>query len=111
MTPDSDSAAKALVSKSSMVQNEPVRSASTSEIGTPIGTVIAIACSTEPVSTPRRRLALLKANVAAEQSAMRPPSTWSSSSLWPADLGDGRGAGQGHAPLSSRQRDDDDEKI
>jgi hypothetical protein len=41
----------------------------------PIGTVIAIAWMTVPVSTPRRTLALLKANVAAEQTANNPPST------------------------------------
>src|SRR5688572_20675800 len=43
--------------------------------GTPIGTVIAMACATEPVSTPRRRLALLKAKVAADKSARKPAST------------------------------------
>ncbi len=43
--------------------------------GTPIGTVMAMACATEPVSTPRRRLALLKAKVAADKSARKPAST------------------------------------
>jgi hypothetical protein len=37
--------------------------------------VIAIACSTEPVSTPRRTLALLNAKVAADSRAINPPST------------------------------------
>jgi hypothetical protein len=44
-------------------------------IGTPIGTVMAIACATEPVSTPRRAAALLKANVAAARRPNNPPST------------------------------------
>src|SRR5262249_1265094 len=42
--------------------------------GTPIGTVIAIACNTDPLRTPRRTLALFSANVAADNSANRPPS-------------------------------------
>src|SRR5215470_8566129 len=50
-------------------------SAARKNSGTPIGTVMAIACATVPVSTPRRTLALLKANVAAEQMARSPPST------------------------------------
>src|SRR6266508_3108474 len=45
------------------------------KIGTPIGTVIASACSTEPVNTPRRALALLNANVAADSAARHTPST------------------------------------
>ena len=53
----------------------PVASAARRKIGTPIGTVIAIACETEPVSTPRRALALLKANVAADSAARNTPST------------------------------------
>jgi hypothetical protein len=36
---------------------------------------MAIACPTVPVRTPRRTLALLKANVAAEQIASKAPST------------------------------------
>ena len=50
-------------------------SAATKKIGTPIGTVIASACATEPVRTPRRALALLKANVAADSAASTTPST------------------------------------
>jgi hypothetical protein len=53
----------------------PVTNAARKNSGTPIGTVIAIAWVTVPVSTPRRTLALLNANVAAEQTANRPPST------------------------------------
>ena len=44
----------------------PLTSAAIRKMGTPIGTVITSACTTDPVSTPRRALALLKANVAAE---------------------------------------------
>jgi RNA polymerase sigma-70 factor (ECF subfamily) len=44
-------------------------------MGTPIGTVIASACATEPVRTPRRALALLNANVAADSAASTTPST------------------------------------
>src|SRR4051812_3629061 len=43
--------------------------------GSPSGTVMTMACQTEPVSTPRRRLALLKAKVAADKSARKPAST------------------------------------
>jgi hypothetical protein len=53
----------------------PVASTASRKIGTPIGTVTASACSTEPVSTPRRALALLKANVAADSAARHTPST------------------------------------
>ena len=42
--------------------------------GTPIGTVTHIACSTEPFSTPRRRVALFSPNVAAASSASVAPS-------------------------------------
>ena len=42
-------------------------------IGSPSGTEIDMACRTLPVSTPRRARALLKANVAAAQSARKPP--------------------------------------
>jgi hypothetical protein len=37
--------------------------------------VIDSACATEPVSTPRRAVAVSKANVAADSSARNPPST------------------------------------
>ena len=40
----------------------------------PIGTVIAIAWITVPVTTPRRAAALLNANVAADRTASRAPS-------------------------------------
>ena len=51
-------------------------------IGTPIGTVIASACATEPVSTPRRALALLNANVAADSAASNTPSTRQPFVIW-----------------------------
>ena len=49
------------------VASEPVKTTTRNEIGSPIGTVIAIACSTVPLRTPRRMLALLKAKVAADK--------------------------------------------
>ena len=49
----------------------PVTSAAMKNSGTPIGTVIAMPCEIEPVSTARRTLALLNANEAAEQSARK----------------------------------------
>src|SRR5580704_3862011 len=75
MTPESESATSARDENPATAASEPVATATRNEIGSPIGTVIAMACSTEPVSTPRRTLALLNANVAAERSAMNPPST------------------------------------
>jgi hypothetical protein len=50
-------------------------------IGTPIGTVIASPCATEPVSTPRRALVLLNAKVAADNAAQSTPSTGNLSNL------------------------------
>src|SRR5689334_4272640 len=73
--PASASATYPWVENASTSPSRPVRSAARKNSGTPIGTVIAIACATDPVSTPRRTLALLKANVAAEQMARSPPST------------------------------------
>src|SRR5690348_7620725 len=75
MMPEADSAISPLVEKPATAASEPVASATRNEIGNPIGTVIAIACSTEPVSTPRRTLALFSAKVAADRIAIKPPST------------------------------------
>src|SRR5437868_6925419 len=57
--------------KPASVARLPVASTASRKIGTPIGTVIASACSTDPVSTPRRALPLLNANVAADSAASR----------------------------------------
>src|SRR5438445_5790137 len=73
--PAADNAAIACAEKLVTVARWPVTSAARKNSGTPIGTVIAMACPTVPVSTPRRTQALLKANVAAEQTARRLPST------------------------------------
>src|SRR4051812_39835623 len=51
----------------------PIGQATSRKIGTPIGTVIAMACDTEACSTPRRAVALLRAKVKAASSANRPP--------------------------------------
>ena len=53
----------------------PTAAAAMKNNGTPTGTVIAMPCNTDPVSTPRRTLALFKANVAADSRARNPPST------------------------------------
>ena len=58
-----------------MPGSEPLTSAATKNSGTPMGTLIESACNTEPVSTPRRALALLKAKMAAEKTAKKTPST------------------------------------
>src|SRR5262249_31626343 len=67
--------AAAVAGKPSKVARLPLASTATKKIGTPIGTVITSACATEPLSTPRRALALLKANVAADSAARHTPST------------------------------------
>jgi hypothetical protein len=75
MMPAADSAASAVGEKPATAARLPVVSAATKNSGTPIGTVIAMPCVIEPVSTARRTLALLNAKQAAEQTASRLPST------------------------------------
>jgi hypothetical protein len=74
MMPAADNAARAVGEKPATAARLPVTSAA-KRTGTPIGTVIAMPCAIEPVSTARRTLALLNAKQAAEQTARRPPST------------------------------------
>src|SRR3954447_22267251 len=61
----------------------PLSSAAMKNTGSPSGTVMTMACQTEPVSTPRRRLALLKAKVAADKNARKPASTGDEPSALP----------------------------
>src|SRR4051794_6659913 len=72
--PAAESAANDFGEKPASVPRLPLRSATRKNIGSPSGTVIAMAWPTVPVKTPRRTLALLKAKVAAEQIASRAPS-------------------------------------
>src|SRR5262249_4594494 len=53
----------------------PSRKATGRKQTTPIGTLIAMACAGVPVTTPRRAAALFKANVAADRTENRTPST------------------------------------
>src|SRR3954465_10413814 len=73
--PAAESAAHAFGEKAIRAVRLPVASAARKNSGRPSGTVMAIACPTVPVRTPRRTLALLKANVAAEQIASKAPNT------------------------------------
>src|SRR5262249_56649887 len=92
MMPAPASAASPRGEKPSTAPSWPVMSAARKNNGTPRGTVIAMARKTDPVSTPRRTLALLKANVAAEQLAKRPPSTQPPASFFIVILGSLEGA-------------------
>ena len=76
MMPAAASAANAVGEKPSTAARLPVISAAKKNSGTPSGTVIAMPCEIEPVSTARRTLALLNAKLAAEQSARKPPSIY-----------------------------------
>src|SRR5688572_24906879 len=76
MMPAADSAATDVGEKPATAPRFPVTSAATKNSGTPIGTVIAMPCTIEPLRTARRTLALLNAKQAAEQSARKPPSTF-----------------------------------
>ena len=73
--PAIESAITAAEENSATAPSVPTAAAAMKNNGTPIGTVIAIACNTDPVSTPRRTLALFKAKVAADRRARNPPST------------------------------------
>jgi hypothetical protein len=54
----------------------PLATANRKNIGSPIGTPIASACATEPVSTPRRVTALFKPKETADKTAKAAPSTF-----------------------------------
>src|SRR5215211_5961897 len=73
--PAAESATIASGENSSTLPSEPAASVARKKIGTPMGTVIAMAWDSVPVSTPRRALVLFNANVTAASSAKKPPST------------------------------------